>query len=66
MYDEKVVLREEWIDAVRSGEGEELVKNARTKDDWYRVLLKLLDRAERRRKVAEMDARPAGTCRCRL
>ena len=47
-------------DAARSGEGEDLVKDARTKEDWYRVLLKLLDRAEKRRKAAEEHVEPAG------
>ncbi|KIO21827.1 hypothetical protein M407DRAFT_28594 [Tulasnella calospora MUT 4182] len=60
MYAQKVVLREEWADAARSGEGEELVRDATTKDDWYRVLLKLLDRAERRRRDAEEHVEPAG------
>lgn len=36
-------------DAVRAGEGEALVKDARTKEDWYHVLVKLLQRAERRK-----------------
>ncbi|KAG8911147.1 hypothetical protein FRC01_005884, partial [Tulasnella sp. 417] len=33
MFAEKVVLRQEWTDAARSGEGENLVQDARTKDD---------------------------------
>ncbi|KAG9045316.1 hypothetical protein FS837_006505 [Tulasnella sp. UAMH 9824] len=61
MYAQKVVLRDEWTNAARSGEGESLVKEARTKDDWYRVLLKLLDRAERRLRQAGEQAEPAGS-----
>ncbi|KAG8985816.1 hypothetical protein FRB90_004435 [Tulasnella sp. 427] len=66
MYSMKQVLRSEWSDAVRSGEGEALVKNAVTKDDWYRVLEKLLDRAEKRQKqtaeapLLESAVKPAG------
>ncbi|KAG8955077.1 hypothetical protein FRC04_009534 [Tulasnella sp. 424] len=61
IFAKKLVLREEWNDAARSGEGEGLVKDARTKEDWYGVLLKLLDRRKRRQgKNAEETVEPAG------
>ncbi|KAG8955078.1 hypothetical protein FRC04_009535 [Tulasnella sp. 424] len=61
MYAKKAILREEWSDAVRSGEGEAIVKDAKTKEDWYGVLLALLARRERRRgENAKDPVKPAG------